>query len=37
MITGSGLKDIKAAMQAVPQAPVIEPSIEALKRIIKNS
>lgn len=32
--TGSGLKDIKAALQAVPQAPVIEPSLQALKRII---
>lgn len=29
--TGSGLKDIKAAMQSVKEAPVIEPSIEALK------
>jgi threonine synthase len=33
--TGSGLKDIKAAMQAVPQAPIIEPSLTALKRVIK--
>jgi threonine synthase len=33
--TGSGLKDIKAAMQAVPEAPVIEPTLEALKRMIK--
>ena len=33
--TGSGLKDISAAMKAVPQAPVIEPSIEAVKRVIK--
>ncbi len=30
--TGSGLKDVRAAMQAVPQAPIIEPSLEALKR-----
>ncbi|MCJ7626366.1 MAG: pyridoxal-phosphate dependent enzyme, partial [Anaerolineaceae bacterium] len=29
--TGSGLKDIKTAMQSVKEAPVIEPSIEALK------
>ncbi len=33
--TGSGLKDIKAAMQAVQAAPVIEPSLEALRRMIK--
>ncbi|MDY6847141.1 MAG: threonine synthase [Chloroflexota bacterium] len=30
--TGSGLKDVKAAMQAVGEAPVIEPSIEAVKK-----
>ncbi|MDT8899406.1 MAG: threonine synthase [Thermanaerothrix sp.] len=29
--TGSGLKDIRAAMQAVKEAPVIEPSLSALK------
>jgi threonine synthase len=33
--TGSGLKDIKAAMQAVSAAPVIEPTIEAVKRIVR--
>lgn len=33
--TGSGLKDVKAAMQAVPIAPVIEPTIEAVKRILR--
>ncbi len=33
--TGSGLKDVKAAMQAVPEAPIIEPSMTALKRMIK--
>ncbi len=32
--TGSGLKDVKAAMQAVVAAPVIKPTIEALKRIL---
>jgi threonine synthase len=32
--TGSGLKDVRAAMQAVPAAPVIEPSLEALKRLL---
>lgn len=29
--TGSGLKDIRAAMQSVKEAPVIEPSLSALK------
>ncbi|GAG26458.1 unnamed protein product, partial [marine sediment metagenome] len=33
--TGSGLKDISAAMRAIPEAPVIEPSLEAVKRVIK--
>lgn len=30
--TGSGLKDIRAAMQAVKEAPVIEPTMTALKK-----
>ena len=33
--TGSGLKDIKAAMQAVHEAPIIEPSLDAVKKILK--
>jgi threonine synthase len=32
--TGSGLKDVRAAMQAVRPAPVIEPTLEAVKRIL---
>jgi threonine synthase len=32
--TGSGLKDIKAAMQAVVEAPVIQPTLKALKKIL---
>ena len=32
--TGSGLKDVRAAMQAVNAAPVIEPTLEAVKRIL---
>lgn len=32
--TGSGLKDVRAAMQAVAAAPVIEPTLEALKKIL---
>ncbi len=32
--TGSGLKDVRAAMQAVTAAPVIEPTLSAVKRIL---
>jgi threonine synthase len=32
--TGSGLKDVRAAMQAVPAAPIIEPTLEAVKRLL---
>lgn len=32
--TGSGLKDVRAAMQAVAAAPVIEPTLEALRRAL---
>jgi len=32
--TGSGLKDVRAAMQAVSPAPIIQPTLEALKRIL---
>jgi len=34
--TGSGLKDVKAAMQAVPSAPVIEPTMNAVKQVLAN-
>lgn len=33
--TGSGLKDVKAAMRAVNEAPIIEPTLQALKSVIK--
>ena len=33
--TGSGLKDVSAAMKAVGNAPIIEPNIEALRQVIK--
>lgn len=33
--TGSGLKDVQAAMRAVVDAPVIEPTIDALQQVIK--
>jgi threonine synthase len=32
--TGSGLKDVRAAMQAVKEAPVIEPTLADLKRLL---
>ncbi len=35
--TGSGLKDVKAAMQAVQEAPIIEPSMEALKHFLERT
>lgn len=34
MNTGSGLKDVRAAMQAVESAPIIEPTLEAVKKIL---
>lgn len=34
MNTGSGLKDVKAAMQSVQEAPVIKPSMEALQAFL---
>jgi threonine synthase len=35
MNTGSGLKDVRAAMQAVPQAPIIEPRLDAVKSLMR--
>jgi len=32
--TGSGLKDVKAAMQAVTEAPIIEPTLDAVKKAL---
>jgi threonine synthase len=32
--TGSGLKDVRAAMQAVHEAPIIEPTLEAVKKML---
>ena len=34
MNTGSGLKDVRAALQAVRSAPVIEPTLEAVKKLL---
>lgn len=36
MNTGSGLKDVRAAVQAVAPAPVIEPSLPALKNFLDS-
>jgi threonine synthase len=35
--TGSGLKDVKAAMQAAGEAPIIEPSLDSVKRLFNKS
>jgi threonine synthase len=35
IVTGSGLKDVGAAMKAVEQAQVIEPTLEDVKRVLK--
>lgn len=35
IVTGSGLKDVGAAMEAVNQAPVIQPTLDDLKRALK--
>lgn len=32
--TGSGLKDVRAAMQAVAEAPVIEPTLKAVRKCL---
>jgi len=36
LVTGNGLKDIKAANQAVVPAPIIEPTMSALKKWMGN-
>ncbi len=37
LLTGSGLKDPEAALQAAPAAPIIEPSLKALERALAKS
>jgi threonine synthase len=32
--TGSGLKDIRAALKAVVEAPIIEPNLDAVKKVL---
>jgi hypothetical protein len=34
MNTGNGLKDVKAAMKAAGEAVVIEPTLEAVKKVV---
>lgn len=34
--TGSGLKDVRAAMQATGEVPVIEPTLRAVRRAVKG-
>lgn len=34
--TGNGLKDVRAAMQAVGEAPVIEPTLQAVRRAVER-
>ena len=34
MNTGNGLKDVKSALQAAGEAVVIEPNLQAVKRVI---
>ncbi len=34
MNTGSGLKDVRAAMKAVVEAPIIEPTLEAVRKLL---
>ena len=34
--TGSGLKDVRAAMQAVKEAPVIAPNLDSVRKVIKS-
>jgi threonine synthase len=34
--TGSGLKDVRAAMQAAGEARVIEPTLKALKQSLQR-
>ncbi len=37
LVTGSGLKDVPAAMRAAGQAQIIEPRLEALRRAVQQS
>ena len=34
VITGSGLKDVNACMRSIPHAPIIEPTLQALEKVI---
>ena len=34
VVTGNGLKDVKSAMRAAGEATLVEPSLDALKRLV---
>ncbi|MFN8443943.1 MAG: pyridoxal-phosphate dependent enzyme [Caldilineaceae bacterium] len=34
VVTGNGLKDVKSAMRATGEATLVEPSLQALKRLV---
>ncbi len=36
LLTGSGLKDIKSAMQTVPTPPIVAPNLEAVKAVMSR-
>jgi len=36
LLTGSGLKDVSAAQRAIAQAPIIEPTLSALKTLLST-
>ena len=36
MNTGNGLKDVKSAMRAVPEAQVVDPELRAVEKVISN-
>ncbi len=37
LLTGSGLKDIKNAMKTVPEPPIVAPTLEAVKEIMRTA
>ncbi len=37
LLTGSGLKDIKSAMKTVPEPPIVAPTLEAVKAVMRNA
>ncbi len=37
LLTGSGLKDIKNAMKTMPEPPIVAPTLEAVKAVMRNA